>query len=236
VRHLPAGYHQDPESLRFLDRFLSYFDTVFAEVTAANRETAALFDPWAVPDGDALSWLGSWFDLDFLAQWSPDVRRRMIAEAMAYSRERGTVRGLKRILQWHTGLSDPMPQIIEHFRLPAGNPVPIGGELLDPAPLAHGCTIVLPERAVPDDAARARVEQLIAAHAPGHVHCRLRLIPAGVAVGRQSTVGVDTLLGRPSSGALGAARLGDDFATAGQLPRAPFVPGIPHSHPRSQPC
>ena len=47
-------------------------------------------------------------DLDFLAEWGPDVRRRMIAEAVAAARQRGTVAGLKRIVQHHTGLADPI--------------------------------------------------------------------------------------------------------------------------------
>jgi phage tail-like protein len=235
VRHLPAAYHQDPESLRFLDRFLAYFDTVFAEVTAEHRGVAALLDPYAAPAGAALDWLGGWFDLHFLAEWSPALRRRMIAEAVAYARERGTVRGLRRVVQWHTGLTDPLPQIIEHHRIPSGGDAPyIGGEPLDATPVAHGCTIVLPARVAPDDAARARLERLITAHVPGHVRFRLRLVPAGVAVGRQSTVGVDTLVGVPSSGALGDARLGSDLATAGG-PRAAVVPGRSLFHGWRQP-
>ena len=234
VRHLPAGFHQDPESLRFLDRFLSYFDTVFAEITAANREIVALFDPWAVPEGDALAWLGSWFDLDFLAEWSPDVRRQMITHAIAYARTRGTVAGLKQILQWHTGLCDPMPQIIEHFRLPDGT-VLVGGEPLESTSVSHTCTLVLPEVVVPDAAARTRVEQLIAEHAPAHVRVHLRLVPAGVAVGRQATIGVDTLLGSRSSGALGRSRLGGDLATAAPRPGGLF-PDLSRPHQRSQPC
>jgi hypothetical protein len=120
-----------------------------------------------------------------------------------------------------------LPQVIEHHRVPTDGTTPyIGGEPLDATPAAHGCTIVLPERVVPDDAARARLLQLIDAHIPGHVRYRLRLVPAGVAVGRQSTVGIDTLLGGSSSPGLGRARLGRDLTTAGG-PRAAAVPGSP---------
>ncbi len=234
VRHLPAAYQQDPESLRFLDRFLSYFDTVFAEVSTMNREVAALLDPHAAPEGPALDWLGSWFDLDFLAEWSPSLRRRMIAQAVEHAGERGTVRGLRRVLQWHTGLTHPLPQIIEHHRVPTDETSYIGGEPLDATPTAHGCTIVLPERVVPDEAARARLVRLIDGHIPGHVRYRLRLVPAGIAVGRQSTVGVDTLLGGSASLGLGAARLGRDLITAGG-PRSAIVLGNPLSPGRRQP-
>lgn len=234
VRHLPAGFHQDPESLRFLDRFLTYFDTVFAEITAANRDIVALFDPRAVPEGEPLAWLGRWFDLEFLAEWSPDLRRRMIAQAVAYARTRGTVAGLQQILRWHTGLSEPMPQIIEHFRLPEG-PVMVGGEPLERTSVSHTCTLVLPDAVVPDATAHTRLERLIAEHAPAHVCVHLRLVTAGVAVGRQATIGVDTLLGGHPSGALGRSRLGAGLATAPPRPRG-LVPDLMHPHRRSQPC
>jgi phage tail-like protein len=237
LRFLPSSFHTDRESAEFLDRFLSYFDTVFAEITAAHRETATLLDPRAAPD-EALTWLGSWFDLHFLAEWAPQVRRRMITEAVDAAGARGTVAGLKRIVQHHTGLADPMPQVIEHFRLPA-EPFPVGGEPLDAPQAAHTATLVLPAAAAPDDAARARLEQLVAEHAPAHARILLRLVPAGVTVGRQATVGVDTLLGAPSSGALGEARLGGDLATAPPRPEglvpAPSLPAPP-PHRRSQPC
>lgn len=213
ARHLPAAYHQDPESAAFLDRFLAYFDTVFAEIGATHREVAALLDPYAVPAGPALDWLGSWFDLDFLAEWPADLRRRMVAEAVAYSRERGTVRGLRRVVQWHTGLPDPLPPIIEHYRVAAD--VHIGGEPLEATPVAHGCTVVLPERVVPDDDARTRLERLIADHVPAHVRTRLLVVPAGITVGCQSTVGVDTLVASDFPGVLGTARLGRALTLAG---------------------
>lgn len=235
VRHLPASYHSDPESVRFLDRFLSCFDTVFAEITAEHREVAALFDPWAVPDGGALSWLGGWFDLEFLAEWSPQVRRRMVEEAVASSRERGTVAGLRRIVQRHTGLTDPLPQVVEHFRLPEGEAVPIGGAPLDAPRAAHTCTVVLPEAVVPDDAASQRLVRLLADHAPGHVRVLLRLVPARIAVGHQSTVGVDMLLGRSAPGALGEGRLGEDLTFRPPRPSG-LVPDLPSTSPRSTPC
>jgi hypothetical protein len=158
----------------------------------------------------------------------------MIAEAVTAARERGTVAGLKRIVQHHTGLADPMPQVIEHFRLP-DRPVPIAGEPLAAPPTAHTCTLVLPAVAVPDAAARTRIERLVADHTPAHVRVELRLVPAGITVGRQSTVGVDTLLGPPSSGVLGAGRLGADLVTAAARPEG-LVPAPPRPYRRSQPC
>jgi phage tail-like protein len=232
MRHLPASFHQDPESVRFLERFLGYFDTVFAEVIAANREIGAFLDPEVVP-AEFLSWLGSWFDLAFLAAWPEATRRAMIRDAIGHFRRRGTVAGLKRILQWHTGIADPLPQVIEHFRLPTGgDPIMVGGTALDPGTPAHSFTIVMPTHLAEDEESRAVLERLIAANVPAHTRWQLRLTEPGVSLGAQSTLGVDMLLAAHGGGALGTGRLGLGLATGGLSPEAlvhlPFnVPSRP---------
>lgn len=226
LRYLPSPFHDDPESKYFLDRFLSYFDTVFAEITARQRSMAELFDPRVVPP-EFLSWLGKWFDLDFLASWPEATRRQMIAEAIPCFRQRGTVAGLKRILQWHCGLHDPLPQVIEHFRLPQvmdyfqsreEAPVMIGGALLDLDSFAHSFTVVLPAYRASSDESRGVLERLIAASIPAHTDYKLRLVEPGMSIGQQSTIGVDTILGSAGGGALGQGRLGITVSTENVLP------------------
>lgn len=214
LRHLPASFHQDPESARFLDRFLSYFDTVFSEISSKNRNIAAYLDPQAVPEGQFLDWLGSWFDLNFLAEWDTPTRRAMIAQAMEYYSIRGTVQGLKKIIQWHTGLKEPMPQIIEHFRIQSGTAPNIGGLPLDLSGVAHNATIVLPRHVVPDEQAQARLEKLISKNAPAHVRINLRLVEPGISIGMQSTIGIDMVVGSLDPQSLGLAQSGLTFVTA----------------------
>ena len=101
-----------------------------------------MLDPYAT-DPAFLAWLGSWFDLEFQSGMPEATRREMIAEAIPYFRARGTVAGLRRILQWHTGLSGDMPQVIEHYRLRAFADAPvIAGAPIGAAPHAHRFTIV----------------------------------------------------------------------------------------------
>ncbi len=220
---LPAPFHQDPDSARFLDRFLSYFDTVFSEITHRNREIATLFDPETTPAASGfLTWLGAWFDLQFLAEWDEGTRREMIREAIGYFRMRGTVDGVRKIVQWHTGLPDPLPQIIEHFRLPTeagdGPPPMIGGQLLNPGSPAHSFTVVLPASTLPDAATDRRLVALIAASIPAHCRFQIRTFTPGITIGSQSSVGVDTLLGSLDPTGLGLGQLGGTFATPGPEP------------------
>lgn len=218
LNDLPAPFREDLESAVFLDRFLSYFDTVFAEIGARHAGVPALFDPEAVPAGPFLDWLASWFDIAFLPEWPESTRRAMVANAIAMYRRRGTVAGLRQMLQWHTGLADPAPAIIEHFRLTA--PISIAGSPLAPTAPAHAFTIVLPAVAAPDATARDRLDRVIAAAVPAHTRYELRLVEPGIWIGRQSTLGIDMLLGSIRPQPLGDARLGGDaMLPAGGWPR-----------------
>ena len=220
---LPAPFREDSESSAFLDRFLSYFDTVFAEVSAQHAAIPALLDPQAVQAGPFLDWLGSWFDIQFLPEWPEATRREMVARAVEMYRRRGTVAGLRQMLQWHTGLGEPAPAIIEHFRITT--PVSIAGVPLAPTSPAHGFTIVLPAIAVPDDAARSRLDQVIAAAIPAHTRYELRLVAPGISIGRQSTLGIDMLIGTTRPQPLGDAQLGNDAMFPGGHAPPRLVPG-----------
>ena len=205
---VPAPFREDPDSASFLDRFLSYFDTVFAEIKAQQGTIPALFDPQAVPPGPFLEWLASWFDIDFLPEWPEATRREMVAQAIDMYRRRGTVAGLRQMVQWHTGLANPVPTILEHFRITT--PIVIAGQELAPTSPAHAFTIVVPATAAPDDTARTRLEQVIEAAIPAHTRYDLRLVEPGIAIGRQSTIGVDMLLGSIRPHPMGEAELGGD--------------------------
>lgn len=222
LRFLPAPFHQDPESASFLDRLLTFFDSMLQEPAQKGRQIARYLDPDSVEAGAFLDWLGSWFDWRFLAQWPEAVRRDMIRDAIPFFRARGTVAGLRRLIRWHSGAPDPWPTIIEHFRLrgrPALPPLFIGGLPLNPAPaaLAHTFTVVMPRASVADV---AQLERLIEAQKPAHTIASLRLVDPSFRIGRQSSIGVDTLIGSAPALPLGLGHLAQGLGTAAGGPPA----------------
>jgi phage tail-like protein len=222
LRFLPAPFHQDPESASFLDRLLAFFDSMLQEPAEKGRQIARYLDPDAVEATAFLDWLGAWFDWRFLAQWPEAVRRDMIREAIPFFRARGTVPGLRRLIRWHSGAPDPWPTIIEHFRLrnrPAAPPLFIAGFPLSPASsdLAHNFTIVMPRAAVTDV---AQLERLIAAQKPAHTIAALRLVDSSFRIGRQSSIGVDTLIGSAPALPLGLGHLAQGLGTTAGGPPA----------------
>ena len=146
VGYLPAVYSSDDESRRFLERFLSIFQTEWDALEGRIEDTPALFDPKAVPEGKFLEWLASWFALPLEGSWNGEQKRRLLEAAteiyfgkwkVAGDRDecldeidpdgaarRGTREGLRRFLQIYlhniTNLSPAeqggYPQIIESFR------------------------------------------------------------------------------------------------------------------------
>ena len=121
ARFLPATYSADPASADFLARFLALFDQLRADMLAPIDALPALFDPRATPAAEAdapgedfLDWLAGWVGIALDRGWSVARRRRLVAEAPALFRIRGTVEGLKRHVAIYTGVS---PRVVEHFRL-----------------------------------------------------------------------------------------------------------------------
>jgi phage tail-like protein len=226
LKYLPAPFKQDPESEYFLDRWLSYFDTVFDETRFLMADFTRYLSPAGVPTGDYLDWLGKWFDWTFLAQWPSDLRREMITRSMEYFKLRGTISGLRLMLQWHTGLSGDQPSIIEHYRLrdyadkqiildtksatEAPQALFIGEKPFNPPTneLSHWFTVVLPTSVVADQNAYNTIYAIIEAQKPAHTGFRLCIFAPGLRIGKQSSIGIDTWLGHYPTAPIGGFTLG----------------------------
>jgi len=121
AQYLPAVFLQEAESADFFARFIEIFDRAHADALDPLERLPAYFDPLATPaadrgasGGDFLDWLGGWIGLALDRNWTIERRRRLVAEAPALFRMRGTVKGLKRHVALYTGTE---PQVVEHFRL-----------------------------------------------------------------------------------------------------------------------
>ncbi len=227
LQYLPPVFQEDAVSADFLDRYLSYFDTVFDEIESQIERFTGYVSPDGVPTGEFLIWLGSWLDLQFLAEWPDSTRREFVRRAIGLYKLRGTITGLQEVLRLHTGLRAPQPVIIEHYRMRNYQAHHKAGGLVDGKPflagyaflpgdkeIVHHFTVVLPDQAAPDDEALETLHRLIDAQKPAHTQYDIRIVHPGVRIGCQSTIGVDALIGPYPSAALGELRL----AQSGQLP------------------
>ncbi|MCO7223321.1 phage tail protein [Pleionea sp. CnH1-48] len=216
LQWLPPVYHQDKESKHFLDRLLSYFDVVFDQLGYQADHFARYLSPFTVPDEDFLNWLASWFNWDFFPQTSVEQKREIISQLMEFYRQRGTMKGLKRLLRWYTGLAEPHPQIIEHFAferfLSAGVELALAGKKYSLSELsadkAHRFTLLLPQALATSDENKERFYQLVNAQKPAHTQFKIEFFDSQVVVGCQSRIGVDMIIGRRQEAILNDNELG----------------------------
>lgn len=124
LEDLPAVYSADDESRRFLERFLSIFQTEWDDLEGRIDEIARYFDPKAVPAGAFLEYLASWLELPLEGAWGQEQKRNLLTVAPGIISERGTSDGLRQYLQVYlqniSGLTPTKqqnyPQIVEGFR------------------------------------------------------------------------------------------------------------------------
>jgi len=198
LRWLPAAYQADETSRHFLDRFLSLADTLWGEIESQIEDFGLALDIGGAPAA-FLPWLASWFDLALEPSWTEAQRRAVLREIVELYSRRGTIRGLRRLLQLHASAPEPLPQIVEHYP-GLGHPLLetwLGQPPGDDAP--HHFTVLLPACALDTADKRAALARLIGENAPAHSHFCLRPVAPGVRLGsatvRGSALGLDSLLG-----------------------------------------
>lgn len=113
LRYLPATYQEDAEGRDLLERFLSIFESMSYEIEQTIAGVAQYFDPEAV-NSEFLDWLGTWLAVLRDYNWPEDKRREFLKNAYRLYKVRGTVRGLKEMVELFTGGE---ALIIEHYRL-----------------------------------------------------------------------------------------------------------------------
>jgi phage tail-like protein len=98
---LPALYGEPQPSAgdtgSFVRRFTDALDEVLGPVLATLDNLPAYFDPKTAPE-HLLDWLAGWVGLELFEKWSPDVRRRLVADAVQRHRQRGTKLGVQNVV------------------------------------------------------------------------------------------------------------------------------------------
>lgn len=97
LRYLPTVYRTDADSVAFLERFLSLFESVFTDVEEEIEAATRYLDPRGAP-AEALDWLAGWLALAPDDTWSTAAKRRLVRDAHELFTARGTREGLRRLL------------------------------------------------------------------------------------------------------------------------------------------
>lgn len=231
LRRIPKLFSQDESVANFLRRYLSPFDGVLGDLEAKAEGRHVLIDPRSVP-AELLPWLAGFVGLVLDERWAraprgagrtEDVRRTLLEEAIWLFRFRGTVSGLKRLLDIYTGTE---VIIIEQFRMRGlgwgalglspvetsrsilgggfrvggavgddGGTVPLTGTVEDAfATHAHRFTVMIPASLAQDE--MDVVHHILEVHRPAHTMVQVCTVGAGMRVGRGLHIGLTSLVGR----------------------------------------
>ena len=243
--YLPAVYRNDPTADDFTERFLALFDASLEELDMAVERAPALLDAAGVPD-DALSWLAGLIGLAFDADWSPAVRRQLLASAPELYRRRGTHWALAEAIRIVFNVDARIDELAAgrawagldkrsrlgsvalfgrseaRFRL--------GGSALSGAPLrgygdpdndpltaqAHRFRVLLPPARSGVQPDPTALASLVNRQAPAHTVGEVRVGGLGFVVGVWSAVGIDTALVPLPAPVLGLATGGAGAAGRGR--------------------
>jgi phage tail-like protein len=118
LHDLPIIFQDDD----FLARFLLIFESIWEPLEQRQDHIQMYIDPRTCP-ATFLSWLAGWLSLSFNPQWPEARRRRLLAEAMALYRSRGTREGMVRMIEVCTGVSpevtdDPSDPFVFRVSIP----------------------------------------------------------------------------------------------------------------------
>jgi phage tail-like protein len=97
LRYLPEIYQEDDESKRFLEKFLSIFQSLFEDTEKKKISFIKNLTVKTIPDG-FLPWLSSWLSLSFDEEWYIDNIRTYLERAPDIFKKRGTKEGLAEIV------------------------------------------------------------------------------------------------------------------------------------------
>ena len=150
---LPAMFHEDD----FAQRFVSGLDPVLAPVFTTLDCLDSYLDAGIAPP-DFLEWLAQWVGVELDENWPIEQQRELVASAVELYGQRGTVAGLRRLLEIYTGAEPD----VEDSGGVSWSPVP-GGTL--PGSDRNALTV----RVRVDERDARRVRRLVAAATPAHV-------------------------------------------------------------------
>ena len=110
LEYLPELYLR---SGSFTKRFLSIFTEIYCELEEKIDASAELYDPTGCPQ-EFVEWLGEWVSAEKMLLFPDDKKREYLLAIPRLSTYRGTLRGLKELLELYCG---EKVFIVEHYHV-----------------------------------------------------------------------------------------------------------------------
>lgn len=171
VSYLPEYYQEQKNT--FLERYLFVFQTIYEEMEREIRSSAGRLE-LQTENREQFLRLTDWLGMDNRQMWPQERLRRYLAMGAAAYRDRGTRRGLLRLVECFTGES---PFIVER----EGQP--------------YCFFLFLVERAVPSLKEYKTLMKVIRESVPAHMEVKLVILRPYLFLNQDSYLGINSVLG-----------------------------------------
>lgn len=193
LKYLPAIYQEDPTSRDFLERYLSVFETLLANLESHIDAVPLLFDVEATRS-NFLPWLSTWLGTIKDENWPEEKWRVFLSRAVELYKRRGTKWELEELIKMFSGA--PTIAIIEPALLNYDNQYLkkvlkrlIGGKY-------SFCILLKPEQ-VKTGVDRKVIKRLIDSEKPAHTRGGFAVIENSLRLDWHTYLGVNTCLRMP---------------------------------------
>lgn len=194
LRYLPAIYQEDEVSRDFLERFLSLFETFFANLESEINHIVRFFDADAV-SGDFLRWLASWLSIAVDDNWPEEKLRQLVKRVPELYKMRGTRQGIEEMIELFI---EKKPFIVEQVQLEWIKDQKLKKtfeKLYGKNPYCF--FVLLPQLPIKDKKQLMMVRRILDLEIPAHTHAELVELQPWIHLGMHTYIGVNTYLSKP---------------------------------------
>lgn len=171
LSYLPE-YYQAQKST-FLERYLTVFQTIYEEMEQDIRSSAGRLE-LQTEEQNQFSQLTGWLNMDNRQMWKQERLRRYLAMGAAAYGDRGTRRGLERLVECFTG---EHPFIVEREDEP------------------YRFFLFISERVVPSMKEYKTLIKVIRESVPAHMEVKLVILRPYLFLNQDSYLGINSVLG-----------------------------------------
>jgi phage tail-like protein len=201
LEYLPEIYQEDHTGAAFLERYLAIFASLHDGLEREIDRVARYFDPDVV-EGEFLSWLAGWLDLDDVHIWTEDKLRRLIKNSLRLYKIRGTRQAVLEMAELYLGTP---PFIIEYFQVENTEGEARSSGLISRlyGDNSYYFTVVAPEWLVPTPREYNAFLKIIDSAKPAHVEANVVVLKPYIFLDKYSYLGLNSVLGRYQPANLG---------------------------------
>lgn len=181
LQYLPSVLWQEGATPPgFLERFLRIFQEEFDTLEKKVDDIPNMFDPWKTP-AEFLPWLASWVALELDKGWTEQQSRALLRSIVSLYKKRGTTEGLQEYLKIYVGSNvtvedlKPVEPFLHMFQI-----------TIISQNYNHGAQVELARQ----------VRAIVDREKPAHTYYLLVIENPTMQIGKHSTIGYDTILGR----------------------------------------